>query len=63
MQGRKRETTKKIRYEYEYVDCVGCKFIRPYNDFKGHGYCAEPHVKMIQVIETRKPCVWKQYNV
>lgn len=44
----------------EFVTCEGCEFIEPYDNMKDHGMCKEPHVRMIQVISSRKPCVWKR---
>lgn len=44
----------------EYVTCTGCIFIQPYEEFRGHGFCSHRAVKMIQVIETTKQCVWKE---
>lgn len=54
----KQNETKAI----EYVTCIGCMFIEPCQDFKGHGYCSNRAVKMITVIETLKQCIWKQKN-
>lgn len=48
--------------DIEHVTCTGCMFIQPYEDFKGHGFCSEMHVRMVTVIETPKQCVWKQHN-
>jgi hypothetical protein len=48
--------------EFEYVTCQGCIFIHPYNDVNGHGFCKENHVKMVQVINADKPCIWKKTN-
>lgn len=46
----------------EHVTCEGCMFIKPYEDFKGHGFCTEIHVRMIQIIKSTKQCIWKQHG-
>jgi len=44
------------------VTCVDCTFIEPYKDFKGHGFCAHRAVKMIQIIDSIKQCIWKEHG-
>lgn len=45
-----------------YVTCKGCIFLKPIDDFKGHGHCSDMHVRMTIVIETPKQCIWKQHG-
>ena len=51
-----------VQPEIPEVKCSGCTFIQPYEDFKGHGFCAHRAVKMVQIIETPKQCIWKQHG-
>jgi hypothetical protein len=42
------------------VKCEGCKFLVPYEDFTGHGFCGHRAVKMVVVIECTKKCIWRE---
>lgn len=54
---------KKSEYEsIKKVTCEGCIYSEPIDGLKGHCFCGHRAVKMIHVIETIKPCVWKQYG-
>lgn len=56
----KQQTPPKQSKEFAEATCDGCKFINPYGDLKGHGFCSHRGVKMIVVIKDVKPCVWRE---
>lgn len=58
----KQQTAPKRVQEFAEVTCEGCKFIKPYSDLNGHGFCAHRAVKMIVIIKDIKPCILKEHG-
>lgn len=50
---------KLIFHDINVVTCEGCNHIEPI-EMHVHGYCRHPRVKMAQVINEKKRCIWRQ---